>query len=234
IIFGLTPALGLAVGKLLQLSPTFNTTLAKGLILATCTPTTVSSNVIMTKNSNGDEAAALTNAVLGNILGVFISPPLIFRYVGTLTTGSSLDYAATFENLVITVIAPLIFGQLVQFVAAPAVTAFVTQNSGILAVLNSSLLILLVWSVFCKTFSEQIGDEIDAGSVIAVAIVMCAATKSVALGVPMINIIYAGSPLIGVISAPLLCYHAEQLVVGSFLVALFKKWVDAEKNVLQV
>ncbi|KAI9348562.1 SBF-like CPA transporter family-domain-containing protein [Obelidium mucronatum] len=255
---GVTPAIGLAVGKLLGLSATFNSTLAKGLIIACSTPTTISSNVLMTKQAGGDEAGALTNAVIGNILGVFISPSLIFAYVGALGS-SSLDYGHTFQTLAITVIGPLIVGQLLQYffpALVPTLSKYVN-----LAILNSSFLLVLVWNVFCNTFSEHLGDGIDAGSMVAifvldlvlfvgfsllafgvsrvpllrfsrestVAIVMCAATKTVALGIPMINIIYAGSPLIGIISTPLLVYHAEQLVVGAFLVTWFKNWIERGK-----
>ncbi|KAJ3308210.1 hypothetical protein HDU76_004071, partial [Blyttiomyces sp. JEL0837] len=257
ISLGITPAIGLAVGRLLGLT-SFDSTLIKGLIIACSTPTTISSNVLMTKQANGDEAGALTNAVIGNIIGVFISPSLIFTYAGNVANGSQLDYKGTFITLIITVIAPLIVGQLIQLIFPKFVTTVAKYVS--LPILNSSLLLVLVWSVFCDTFSENVGADVDAKSLVAilfldlglfclfsalsfgiaripffkfsrgatVAIVMCAATKTVALGIPLINIIYAGSPLIGIISTPLLIYHAEQLVVGSFMVTRFKKWVDQE------
>ncbi|KAJ3060725.1 hypothetical protein HDU99_005805, partial [Rhizoclosmatium hyalinum] len=223
------------------------------LIIACSTPTTISSNVLMTKQAGGDEAGALTNAVIGNILGVFITPSLIFAYVGSQVSGG---YADTFKSLAITVIGPLFFGQLVQSFF-PNLLPFLSKYVN-LAILNSSMLLVLVWSVFCNTFSEHITDGLDAGSFISVffldlglfssfsalsfwvsrvpffkfsreatiAIVMCAATKTVALGIPIINIIYKDSPLLGIISAPLLVYHAEQLVVGSFLVTFLKKWIE--------
>ncbi|TPX63975.1 hypothetical protein CcCBS67573_g08527 [Chytriomyces confervae] len=259
ISLGLTPAIGLGVGKLLQLSSGFDATLAKGIIIACSTPTTISSNVLMTKQAGGDEAGALTNAVIGNVLGVFISPSLIFAYVGELGS-APLNYATTFQNLAITVVGPLIFGQVIQLIF-PKLMPWLQARMN-LAILNSSLLLVLVWSVFCNTFSENITDGINAGSFVAVfalclslfllfsflsfwisripwlgfsrqatvAIVMCAATKTVALGIPLINIIYKGSPLIGIISAPLLVYHAEQLVVGSFLVSWFSKWIAREES----
>ncbi|KAI8834431.1 SBF-like CPA transporter family-domain-containing protein [Chytriomyces cf. hyalinus JEL632] len=247
ISLGLTPAIGLGVGKLLQLSSGFDATLAKGIIIACSTPTTISSNVLMTKQAGGDEAGALTNAVIGNVLGVFISPSLIFAYVGELGS-APLNYATTFQNLAITVIGPLIFGQAIQLIF-PNLMPWLQARMN-LAILNSCLLLVLVWSVFCNTFSENIAEGMNAGSFVAVflsfwisripwfafsrqatvAIVMCAATKTVALGIPLINIIYKGSPLIGIISAPLLVYHAEQLVVGSFLVSWFAKWIARESE----
>eukprot|EP00955_Chlamydomonas_euryale_P027120 285786-Chlamydomonas_euryale.AAC.1 len=44
---------------------------------ACATPRAVSSNVVMTALACGDEAVALINAVLGNIIGIFVSPALL-------------------------------------------------------------------------------------------------------------------------------------------------------------
>jgi solute carrier family 10 (sodium/bile acid cotransporter), member 7 len=253
ISLGITPAIGLGLGKLLGLT-SFNPNLIDGLIIACSTPTTISSNVLMTKQAHGDEAGALTNAVLGNILGVFISPILIFTYVGNSLSKASLNYGETFLTLAETVILPLIVGQLIQVFAPKFVEALSRKVS--LPIVNSCLLLILVWAVFCNTFSQNIAGGLDAASFVGVlficlalflcfsalsfgiaralrfsrpetvAIVMCAATKTVALGIPMITIIYAGSPLIGIVSTPLLVYHAEQLLAGSFIVERMKKWVD--------
>jgi hypothetical protein len=66
---------------LLLIKLSLNKTLIIGLIIMGSTSTTISSNVVMTKNALGNEYAALLNAVLGNILGIFISPALIFYFM---------------------------------------------------------------------------------------------------------------------------------------------------------
>lgn len=265
---GVTPAIGLAVAKLLLLSDSFDVNLAIGLTVAISTPTTISSNVLMTKQCGGNESAALVNAVIGNILGVFVSPALIFAFLKTISTDAkyaSIDYSGVFIKLMITVIAPLIVGQGIQFAFPQTTAKIVKMRNPSLAIINSSLLLLLVWSVMCETFSNNAFSQVNSTSLIGVifvdlglfilfsssifmiawlsglyskqdviAIVMCGATKTVALGIPMINVLFQGNPAIGVLSLPLLIYHSEQLIVGSFLVQIFAKWnreiVDGEQE----
>lgn len=54
----------------LKLHMNISSLLLIGIVIAASTPTTVSSNVVMTKNANGNEATALMNAALGNVLGM--------------------------------------------------------------------------------------------------------------------------------------------------------------------
>ncbi len=47
-----------------------------------------------------------------------------------------------------------------------------------------------------------------------------------ALGIPILNIIYGELPELGILTVPLLIYHAVQLVIGSIIVNWFrKKWI---------
>lgn len=49
----------------------------KGWIIALSTSTTVSSNVVMTRNAKGNDSGALVNAALGNVIGIFLCPALM-------------------------------------------------------------------------------------------------------------------------------------------------------------
>ncbi|KAJ3309831.1 hypothetical protein HDV04_005610 [Boothiomyces sp. JEL0838] len=259
------PAFGYGLGKLLALAA-FDANLIRGIVICCSCPTTISSNVLMTKTAGGNEAASLVNAVIGSILGVFVSPPLIIFLLGLNANGGTVDFASIFLNLLETVIIPVIVGQLIQHFFAKYVK--IVQQYVNFAILNSSMLLVLVWSVFCDTFSEK--DVFGSVSVVSlvliffiqvsqfslysficfsvsripafkftpedsIAIVMCGATKTVALGIPLINLIFVGNPALGILSIPLLVYHAEQLFVGTLLVTLFQNWLkkfkpDLEQN----
>ncbi|KAJ1548177.1 hypothetical protein HK096_002682 [Nowakowskiella sp. JEL0078] len=197
ISLGITPLLGYAMKSIL-LTTTFDANLAAGIAVACSTPTTISSNVLMTKNSYGSESVALTNTVIGNILGVVVSPLLVFLYLGG-SVSHQTDLSSVFISLALTILVPL--------------------------------------TVFCDTFSSHL--EVSVVSLILVlilnlayviAVVFCSSTKTIALGIPLINVIFSRDPNIGIISTPLLMYHAEQLIFGSFLVTWFQKWSNDERD----
>ncbi|KAI9271529.1 SBF-like CPA transporter family-domain-containing protein [Phascolomyces articulosus] len=62
----------------------------------------------------------------------------------------------------------------------------------------------------------------------AVAIMYCGATKTVSLGIPLINVLYSDKSLgmMGVLSLPLLMYHIIQLFIGNFQVPFLKRWIE--------
>ncbi|KAF7726996.1 hypothetical protein EC973_008109 [Apophysomyces ossiformis] len=62
----------------------------------------------------------------------------------------------------------------------------------------------------------------------AVAMMYCGATKTVSMGIPLINVLYAQSSygVVGVLSLPLLMYHISQLFIGNFQVQILKKWIQ--------
>ena len=52
-----------------------------GLIFTGCVPTTISSNVIMTKQAHGNQALTVVQSTLGNFLRPFLTPVLVPMYV---------------------------------------------------------------------------------------------------------------------------------------------------------
>lgn len=51
-----------------------------GLIFTGCVPTTISSNVVMTRQAHGNDALTVVESTIGNFLGPFITPLLVQMY----------------------------------------------------------------------------------------------------------------------------------------------------------
>ncbi|KAG0166043.1 hypothetical protein DFQ28_011619 [Apophysomyces sp. BC1034] len=260
-----------------------NSLLLIGVVIAASTPTTVSSNVVMTKNADGNEASALMNAALGNVLGIFVSPALVSTFQGPLLAASPEDESANqvggvvnfisvLKQLGVTVLAPLVVGQAIQWLFTDAVAKIKVKWR--LSDVSSIALLLMVWSVFSDAVyagsfaAVRVNDIfaimiLNAGFYITfsllcmalaylpypgkpphwisrlrysredtVAVMYCGATKTVAMGVPLINVLYQNgdSGTIGVLSTPLLLYHIEQLILGNIEVEFLKKWVNQGKQ----
>ena len=58
-----------------------------------------------------------------------------------------------------------------------------------------------------------------------VAILFCSTQKTLALGIPLINTIYAGSDNIGLYCLPLLIYHPMQMIIGTGLLSYLREFV---------
>ena len=82
-----------------------------------CVPTTISSNVVMTKQANGNQALTVVQSTMGNFLGPFLTPILVELYVSSGAwytrvipkSGSFSElYRRVFEQLGLSVFLPLV------------------------------------------------------------------------------------------------------------------------------
>ncbi|KAF9974045.1 hypothetical protein BGZ73_002664 [Actinomortierella ambigua] len=160
-----------AVTSLVGLS-TMNATLLAGMLVTAATPTTISSNVVMTANASGNESLALFNAAFGNLLGVFISPVIVLILLHSTPESPSgqngLDYPKILRDLGLTILVPILVGQ-VYLYYFPNSVAWMKRKVHF-PTLNSSCLLILVWSVFCDAFYSKTFDFVTAGEIVAVAV----------------------------------------------------------------
>ncbi|XP_014666476.1 PREDICTED: sodium/bile acid cotransporter 7-like isoform X2 [Priapulus caudatus] len=225
-----------AIVAALQLS-SINNWLLKGLLVVGCMPPPVSSAVILTKAVGGSEASAIFNSAFGSFLvGVSTEVPVV----------------AIFSTLAMTVVVPLLLGQLVRW----CIRDWIQRASIPFGPIGSAILLYIIYTTFCDTFSHgegllSMGDILPIGITVfciqvvllsltfllctrgpvafspadIVAAMFCATHKSLTLGIPMLKIIYHGDPHLSLISLPLLIYHPTQILLGSSLVPSIRKWM---------
>ncbi|XP_021534981.1 sodium/bile acid cotransporter 7 isoform X1 [Neomonachus schauinslandi] len=241
--------------QLLSITP-INEWLLKGLQTVGCMPPPVSSAVILTKAVGGNEAAAIFNSAFGSFLGIVITPMLLLLFLGS---SSSVPFTSIFSQLFMTVVVPLIIGQIVR----RYIKDWLERKKPPFGAISSSVLLMIIYTTFCDTFSNP-NIDLDKFSLIlilfiifsiqlsfmlltflfstrnnsgftpadTVAIIFCSTHKSLTLGIPMLKIVFAGHEHLSLISVPLLIYHPVQILLGSVLVPTIKSWmVSRQKGV---
>lgn len=168
--FVIIPLFVKAVTSLVGLS-TFNSTLLAGMAVTSATPTTISSNVVMTANADGNESLALFNAAFGNLMGVFISPVIVLILLqGTAMSPSAdnhgLDYATILRDLGSTILVPIVVGQIYLYFF-PGSIAWLKKRVHFPS-LNSACLLILVWTVFCDAFHNDTFAAVSGGEIVAI------------------------------------------------------------------
>jgi len=124
-----------------------------GLIFFSSIPTTISSNVIMTRQAHGNEALTVVQTTVGNFLGVFITPALVVGYTSVNAWYKNVlppssghfgeIYARVLKQLGLSIYIPLFVGQLVRYTFPDACRKlFITWK---LNKLGSICLLLIIW-----------------------------------------------------------------------------------------
>ncbi|KAK9479750.1 SBF-like CPA transporter family-domain-containing protein [Lipomyces japonicus] len=178
ISFLITPsiAFGIAAAVRAAHNSNINDWILVGIIITGCTPTTVSSNVVMTRESKGNESLSLVEVSVGNILGAFVTPALVQMYLGkhtgfhygNPTNDISLSglYAHVMKQLGLALFVPLFVGQVVQFLFPSQVKYVLTKFK--LAKVGSFCLLLLIWSSFSNSFASGAFKSVSHASIIMV------------------------------------------------------------------
>ncbi|MFW5846291.1 MAG: bile acid:sodium symporter family protein [Planctomycetota bacterium] len=227
-----------------------------GLLVLGALPITIASCVALTNAAGGNQTGALVNASLGNLLGVFITPAWILLFAG----GSRVDLSlfAVMEKLGLVVLLPLLFGQVLHWFAGHArvdrlrgllgpvsqvlllgivflgfSAAFAGEGTRIdwrnmtatlgICVLLHGLFLALPWWVSGWSLLEL--DRAD-----RTAAVICASQKGLALGLPLISLVFADDPDLPLIALPILVYHPLQLIVAAALVPRLAAWNAAGRT----
>ncbi|PWA23989.1 hypothetical protein CCH79_00018632 [Gambusia affinis] len=222
-----------------------------------CMPPPVSSAVILTKAVGGNEAAAIFNSAFGSFLGIVVTPLLLLLFLGS---SSSVPFTSIFSQLFMTVVVPLILGQ----VCRGFLRESLERRKPPFGAISSAVLLMIIYTTFCDTFSNP-NIELDPTSLLlvviiifsiqvsfmlltfafstrsgsgfspadTVAIMFCSTHKSLTLGIPMLKIVFEGYQHLSLISVPLLIYHPAQILLGSVLVPTIRSWMTSRQKVTQ-
>ncbi|GAB1488027.1 bile acid:sodium symporter [Opitutaceae bacterium] len=239
--FLLFPLIGLALDLLAGswLAPD----LRLGFLYLCVLPSTISTSVVLTTVAGGNAAGAIFNAVLSNVIGVFITPLWVTWLMQA--AGQVQPLGPVVREIIVLLLVPLVLGQL----ARTFLRIWADARKKRLGDLNSGLILFIVFAAFCNSVEarvwSQYGLAVTLVAFAGVAVIFafatglvgvlaralrldradriaasfCAPQKTLASGVPLAKIIFATHPGLGLILLPIMFYHPLQLFVCGLLAA---------------
>jgi sodium/bile acid cotransporter 7 len=248
LVFGLTfvlfPLLGLALKPVL--SPLIGQDLYMGILYLCALPATVQSAIAFTSLARGNIPAAICSAAASSLFGIFLTPLLVTLLLNVHGEGgSTLD---AIVKISVQLLLPFIAGQITR----RWIGAWVGRNKNWLKFVDQGSILLVVYGAFSEAVNEGIWQKTPvwdlAGLVLVccllltlvlvastllsklfgfnqedrITILFCGSKKSLATGVPMAQVLFAGST-IGLLILPLMLFHQIQLMVCAVVAQRYAK-----------
>ena len=200
-------------------------------------PSTVSSSVAMTALARGHVAAAVLNATLSTLLGVFLTPLLVSLVMSG--TGQHFEVVDTMLKVAKMLLLPFVLGHALR----PLLGTFFARIKKFTTVFDRGVIVLLVWSAFSDSVADGLWTkhglalllEAAAGAALflfpmlwftrwlarrmafsvedEIVAVFCGSKKTLASGMPMAKLLFGGNAAMGVFVLPIMLYHQLQLFV---------------------
>ena len=148
----------------------FNKYLMNGVIILCCLPTSTASCIVFTQSANGNDSAAIVNSTIANLIGIILSPALIFVFIGNLGT---LSFQDLLIKLTLRVIVPFITGQIIRCLGGENLGKWMTKKHvkfSLKKVKELAILFLIFCSLsdtFYNGFDATVMDVVIAMFVIA-------------------------------------------------------------------
>lgn len=244
--FMVFPLLGLTLG------PVSGTLVAPPLyvgLLFLCTlPSTVQASVIFTSIAGGNVAAALCSASLSSIIGMVLTPVL----VGLLLHAHGEASLNGVVSIAVQLLPPFLLGQALQGWLEP----WMKRNQKAVRRVDLGSILLMVYGAISAATLSGMWRLLPATSFLAlvavdgvllavmlsfnlfaarrlgfaredeIAIAFCGTQKSLIMGIPMANALFAGSTL-GFVVLPMIVYHQMQFMTCA---ALARRYALSERR----
>ncbi|MET3284072.1 bile acid:sodium symporter family protein [Novosphingobium capsulatum] len=236
--FVLFPLIGLGVVHLIGglVAPD----IAVGLLFLCVLPSTVQSSIAFTSIARGNVPAALCSASLSNLVGVALTPVLTALLLPTSASGGFS--AHSLETIAMQILLPFVAGQ----VARPFIGDWLASHKRIVSYVDRGSILLVVYAAFSAGMVAGVWTRLAPVDLLIVlvldllilalvivattlasrklgfntedeiTIVFCGSKKSMASGIPMATILFAGHA-VSLIVLPLMLFHQAQLFVCATL-----------------
>lgn len=236
--FVLFPVLGLGLRALL--GGRLPEPLLAGIVFLCVLPSTVQSSIAFTSIARGNIPAAICAATVSNLVGVFLTPLFVALLLGAGDgSAGSLD---AIGKIVLFLLVPFVVGHALR----PVIRSWLERNKAWLGWIDRGSILFIVYIAFSEGVVNGIWHQLPVSSIVVlfvvsaillgavmttlvfvsrrlgfakedeIAIVFCGSKKSLASGMPMAKLLFAG-PTVGLTVLPLMLFHQLQLMVCAAL-----------------
>ena len=204
-------------------------------------PSTVSSSVVMVSIAGGNIPAAIFNASISALIGVFITP--LWMGIVLTTSSQGFDLTDVIIKLIIQVLVPVTIGIILHFKFG----SFAEKHRKPMRYFDQIVILLIIYTAFCESFAKNMFSEHGASDILilglcmialfffvygiisvlsrllkfnredSITAVFCGSKKSLVHGTVMSKVLFPNASAAGIILLPLMMYHALQLMAASVI-----------------
>jgi len=204
-------------------------------------PSTVSSSIVMVSIANGNVPAAIFNASISSLIGVFITPLWVNMFVHT--GAADIDQWTVITQLMLQVLLPVAIGIALH----NRLGKYALHHQKALRTFDQVVILVIIYCSFCKSFASGVfgllswselgmltvgmlglfflvvlltgilSRSLGFSPADRITAIFCGSKKSLVQGTVMSKVLFPASATIGIILLPLMLYHALQLIAASIL-----------------
>ncbi|MGP1666262.1 MAG: bile acid:sodium symporter family protein [Rhodanobacter sp.] len=208
-----------------------------GLLFVCALPSTVQSSIAFTSIAGGNVPAAVVSASMSNLIGIALTPLLVGLLLASYGGGASWHGVL---DIMLLLLLPFTLGHL----ARAWIGNFIDQHKPLLSYTDQGTILLVVYTAFSAAVVEGLWRDTPVSALLStlvmcglllalvmptlvwtarrlgfsrqdeITIVFCGSKKSMASGIPMAKILFAGQlGGLGALVLPLMIFHQLQLMV---------------------
>lgn len=204
-------------------------------------PSTVSSSVVMVAIAGGNLPAAIFNATISSLLGIFITPVWMSLFLASNT--QNFDIKQVIFKLALQVLLPFVLGVALN----SKFGEFANRHKKKLRYFDQTVILLIVYTAFCHSFTLGVFNDFSFSSIFllmlamsvlffasyafiyfisrilkfdtpdTVTILFCGSKKSLVQGTVMSKVLFPDPAIVGIVLLPIMVYHALQLIFASII-----------------
>lgn len=214
--------------------------LATGFVYLGVLPSAVSSSIAFTAMARGNLPGAICSAAASNVLGLMLTP-LLMGLLMRVSGSGGLDAGKAFWDVCVGLLIPFAAGQ----ASRPIIGRWLVSHARWTALYDQSVIVLVTfvafsqsagiwtaapWPIFVAAlamcvlllatilaFAMLAARMVPLGREDEIAAVFCGSKKSLASGLPMAQVLFAGSAGFGLIILPIVLYNQVQILFGAIL-----------------